>query len=95
MNIRYFVICAATLRLPHDAEVNAPYLPPHRIKFRDALSHVFMNIVGVNDGVDFESHSVLSAPVPHFAQVVYVAFFALGSTDCLVGFLIKAVTGDC
>lgn len=71
-----------------------PYLPADRVDLVDLLDHVFVNIEGIDDRVDFESHFILLAPVANLVKVVQVALPALSSANQLVGCFIKTVTGD-
>lgn len=70
------------------------YLPAHRVELHDLLRHVFVDVEGVDDGVDFECHFILLAPVADLVEVVEVALPALSSANQLVGCLIETVTGD-
>lgn len=70
------------------------YLPADWVELSDVLRHVFVNVEGVDDRVDFERHFILLAPDADFVEVFKVALPALSSADQLVGCFIKAVTRD-
>lgn len=72
-----------------------PHLPADRVKLGDVLCHVFVHVKSVDDGVDFECHFVLLAPVANLVKVVQVALPALSSANQLVGGFIETVTRDC
>lgn len=67
------------------------YLPADWVKLHDVLRHVFVNVEGVDDRVDFECHFILLAPVAYLVEVVDVALPALSSANQLVSFFIKTV----
>lgn len=70
------------------------YLPADWVKLHDVLRHVFVNVEGVDDRVDFECHFILLAPVANLVEVVEVALPALSSANQLVSFFIKTVARD-
>lgn len=71
------------------------YLPANRVQLLDLICHVFVDVEGVDDRVDFEGHFVLLAPTADFVEAVQVALPALSPPNQLVGLFIKTVTRDC
>lgn len=70
------------------------YLPADWVELDDRLRHVFVNVEGVDDRVDFERHFILLAPVADLVEVIQVALSTLGSANQLIGTFVKTVTGD-
>lgn len=58
------------------------------------LRHVFVNVEGVDDRVDFERHFILLAPGADLVEVIQVALSTLGSANQLIGTFVETVTGD-
>lgn len=70
------------------------YLPADWVELDDLLRHVFVDVEGVDDRVDFEGHFILLAPAADLVQIIEVALPALSSADQLVGCFVKTVARD-
>lgn len=70
------------------------YLPADRTQILDVFIHVFVHVEAINDGINLESHLVISAPLPQLLKVFHVVLLSLTPANENINILIEAVTGD-
>ena len=66
-------------------------LPAERSDFADGAVHVFVDVVAVDDGVDFEFDAVLDAELAELREGFEMSAFTSADPD--VGVLVEGVTG--
>ena len=74
------------------------YLPADGIELFDVAVHVFVDVVSINDWIDFEGDAVVPAPAPDSLQTGQVLIsvltftFAGATANQLVGLWLETVT---